>query len=58
MFKLAKNIVNKNLIIAKVFLKKVLKLFLCHQILSFKVTFIPIVLLNHYFAKKQDGKND
>ena len=58
MYKLAKNAINKNQIIYKVFLKKILKLFLCHSILSFKTMFLIITLLNHCIAKKQDNQKD
>ena len=56
MSKLAKNIINKSLIVFKIFLKKVLKLLLYHQILSFKATFILMLLLNYHSIKKQDSK--
>ena len=56
--KLVKDAISKNLFIFKVFLKKVFKFFLCHQILGFKTRFFVMLLLNYYFAKKQVGKRD
>lgn len=56
--KLVKNAISKNPIISKVFLEKVLELSLCYYILSFKKIFILIIVLNHYFIDKWDGKKD
>lgn len=57
-FKLAKNVINKNPIIFKVFPKKVFKLSPRYWVLSFGVIFILIPLLNHRFVKKLDGKKN
>ena len=58
MLKLAKDAVNKNLIIIKIYLKKILKFFLCHQILVFIATFSLVLLLENCSVEKQDGKKD
>ena len=58
MLKLAKNAVNKSLIVFKVFLKKILKLFLCHRIIDLKTTLFLMLLLNYYFIEKRGGKKN
>ena len=58
MSKLAKDAVNKKLIISKVYLEKILKFFLCHWIFGFRATFLLVSLLDHYFMKKRGGKKD
>ena len=58
MFGLIKNAIIKSLIIFKIFLKKVIELFLCHQMLSFKAIFILLLLPNHCFIKKQSCKKN
>ena len=55
---LAKNAISKSPIVSKVFLNKVLKLFLYHSIFSFKVMFLLMPLLIYCFVKKQDSKKD
>lgn len=57
-FKLAKNTVNKNLIVTKVIPKKIFKLSLYHLFLGFKVIFMLILLLYYYFVEKQGNKKD
>ena len=55
---MAKDTVSKNLIISKVFSKKILKLLLRHWIFSLEVTFLLMLLLNHYSKEKQGSKRD
>ena len=57
-FELAKNIVSKSLIVFKVFSEKIFLFFLQHWIFGLKAMFLPILLLNYYFAKKQGSKKD
>lgn len=56
--KFAINIVNKNLIIFKIFFNKVLKLSLHYEVFEFGAMFMLILLLNYCFTKKQDNKKD
>ena len=58
MLELAKNIVNKSLIISKIFLKEVFELLLRYLVLGLGATFLLILLLNYCFTKKQDSKKD
>ena len=58
MFKLTKNAVSKNLIIFKVFLRKILEFPLCHQILNFEAMLLLMPLLNHCFIEKQGSKKN
>lgn len=58
MSKLAKDTVNKSLIISKVLFKDVLELNLCHWFLAFGVMFMLMSLLNHYSIEKQGDKRD
>ena len=58
MFELAKNAVNKNSIVSKIFLEKTLKFFLRYWFLSLKTTVLLMALLNHCFIKKQSGQKD
>lgn len=55
---LATNIVSKNSIVFKVFLEKILELWLYYQVLGFRVMFILVPLLDHQFAEKQVSKKD
>ena len=57
-FELAKNAISKSLIIFKVFLEKLLEIFLCHRIVGFDATFLLMPLLNHCLVEKQDGKKN
>ena len=57
-FELAKNVVSKNSIIFKIFLKKIFKFFPYHWIFGFRIVFLLILLLNYWFIKKQSGKKD
>lgn len=50
------NIIIKNPTVFKVFLEKVFELHLYYQIFGFKVIFMLMPLLNHWFAKKWGGK--
>ena len=56
--KLAEDIVSKNSIISKVFIKKVFEFLLRHRILDFKAKFLLILLLIYGSAKKRDRKKD
>ena len=56
--KLAENAITKSLIISKVFLKEVFKLFPRYRIFDFRAMFLLMPLLNHIFMKKQSGKKD
>ena len=58
MSELVKNAISKNLVIFKVFLEKMLELFLRYWIFGFKAKFLLILLLNYYFAEKQYSKKD
>ena len=58
MFKLAKNIVNKSLIVSKAVLEKIEKLFLYHWIIVLKAMFILILLLNYCSIEKKSCKKD
>lgn len=57
-FNLIKNTISKDLIVSKVFLKKVLKHLSYYQIFSFEATFLLMLLLNHCFVKKLNSKED
>lgn len=52
------NIINKSLIIAKVFLKKFFKFSFHYEFFDFKIIFMLILLLNNYFIEKQSGKKN
>lgn len=56
--KLAKDIISKNLINSKVFLEIILEFPLYNQIVGLKAMFLLMLLLNHYFIKKQGSKKD
>ena len=58
MSKLIKNIVSKNLIISKVFFKKILEFLLRHRILGFEAIILLILLLDYCPTEKQDSKKD
>lgn len=55
---LTENAVSKNSFVSKFFLKEVLKLFSCHQIIDFRAKFILMPLLHHCSAEKQNGKKN
>lgn len=57
-FELTADFISKNLIISKIFLKKIFEFNPRHQFLSLKTIFMLIPLLNYYFAEKQDGQKD
>ena len=58
MSKLTKDAVNKNPIVYKLFLKKISKLFLYHQILGLSTIFLLMLLLNYCSIKKQSNRKD
>ena len=58
MFELPKIAVGKNLIVFKVFLKKVLELLLYHWIVGFKATLLLMILLNYCSIEKLSGKKN
>lgn len=57
-FELAINTINKDLIVIKIVLEKILELYLYYLVFGFGEIFIVILLLDHYFAEKQDSKRD
>ena len=58
MSKLIKNAISKNLIIFKIFLKKIIELFLSYWIFDFRATLLLISLLKYCFVKKQNSKQN
>lgn len=57
-YKLAKNAINKSLIIFKVFSEKIFKFSSCHSVFAFKATFMLMLALNYYCAEKQGREKD
>lgn len=57
-FELATNTVSKNLIVFKVFSRKVFEFYLRHWVLGFGASFILMLLMHHQSAKKQGSKKD
>ena len=55
---LTKDVVSKNSIISKVFLKKILEFFLYHRIFGLKATLLLVLLLKYCLIEKQGGKKD
>lgn len=57
-FQLAENIINKSLIVFKVFLEKVFEFRLYYQVFSLKARFILVLLLDYQSVEKQRGKKN
>lgn len=57
-FQLTANIVSKVPIVFKVFLKKLLELYLYYQVFGFKTMLILISPLYYYFIEKPSNKKD
>lgn len=58
MSEFAINAVSKNLIVSKVLSKKIFKLNSYYWNFAFKILFILVLLLNYYFGKKHECKED
>ena len=56
--KLAKNVISKNSIISKIFLKEIFKFLPHYCILSLKAIFLLMLLLNYCFVEKQGSKRN
>ena len=55
---MAKDAINKSLIIPKIFLKKIFEFLLRHQIFVLRTMLLLMPLLDHCYIKKQSGKKD